>query len=999
MKTVNKNLIISVIFLLLLIKGVKNSINFNKNKIKFKNNRVNNPSFNNRKLEEPVDPEDPEPEPEPTIPDFTLGPYEDLNIYIDLFNFDDALPTNYADKRNDFINAMNKATKTLESLLKIYVSAQNPVLRQSDLKNVYVNKWNETLFTISSKYFFNFGIFFGFRNLGNKPAFSTIVSVDDYYIPRFGVVVINDNIPIASLTTSYLEMLMLHQFTHILGFHKDYQYFDDFIISKTDDNDIEHTYIISSNVIQFAINYFDCTSIEGVEITIDSIGLYDMPHWSSRILLGEYMTDFSYPEEQVISGFTLAFFEDLKYLKVKNYYTGGLMRFGKHKGCEFLEKKCIGDSDSDGNKIKFENEFYYPNNYDNSDIDKISEKPSCSSGRLSKTIYKLNEYTTSIEYQYFSDQKLGGLPSANYCPVAQYFSSTVPTIGLCSNKESIANTEVGEIYSENSFCALSSLVKNNEAPISTQVIAVCFKMHCSSSSLTIQFGENDFFVCPRSGGKINGVDFEGYLLCPDYNLICTGSQICNNIFDCFSKNSTEKTNTYNYDYEIKTTQDSSVYETEDISFGWELATDGKCPINCSQCDKNKNCINCAPHYKWLNVECVEKIANCKEYNDDESCKECKTGYIFVKSGDTISCENELDLDINQYYADTINGYYIKCSDKIDNCYSCSSENVCTKCMENYAIIDDVSSKCEDLSTNKYYKDTEDDKYKLCSIKLEGCDTCKQNGNIINCLKCQSNYALVHGETNICSLLTSLQNDYSLFTDDNKLNYYLCRDSKYHLVENCLTCQKKETCDSCQNGYVLYNSNKLCLSEKEIGDKKYYKNQADNNYYPCSTAIKGCEKCDNEEICIECITTFDLDENDKCIPTSLTMYKYYLDQSTGKYASCTKIENCDECASASECTRCKNGYELNNNNLCQEIEKENDDTKSIAICAIILSCLAIVAFIITIILIIFKKIFFKSSVQNNLDPTESQNINNEEPNEVAIHSNKRSIHNETKENNE
>jgi hypothetical protein len=39
------------------------------------------------------------------------------------------------------------------------------------------------------------------------------------------------------------------------------------------------------------------------------------------------MADFSYPEEQAISGFTLALFEDLGYIKVKNKYTGGLMRF------------------------------------------------------------------------------------------------------------------------------------------------------------------------------------------------------------------------------------------------------------------------------------------------------------------------------------------------------------------------------------------------------------------------------------------------------------------------------------------------------------------------------------------------------------------------------------------------------------------------------------------------------------------------------------------------
>lgn len=89
------------------------------------------------------------------------------------------------------------------------------------------------------------------------------------------------------------------------------------------------------------------------------------------------------------------------------------MRFGKNKGCDFLNKKCIWDKDSNNKEIKFENEFYYP-------VDTLKIEKSCTSGRLSKTIYKLTFYDEDIPllYQYFSDPKLGGLPLANYCPVS-----------------------------------------------------------------------------------------------------------------------------------------------------------------------------------------------------------------------------------------------------------------------------------------------------------------------------------------------------------------------------------------------------------------------------------------------------------------------------------------------------------------------------------------------------------------------------------------------------
>jgi hypothetical protein len=54
-------------------------------------------------------------------------------------------------------------------------------------------------------------------------------------------------------------------------------------------------------------------------------------------LLGKYMNGVIYSEELVISEFTLALLEDTGYYKA-NYYTGGLMRFGKGKGCDFLKK-------------------------------------------------------------------------------------------------------------------------------------------------------------------------------------------------------------------------------------------------------------------------------------------------------------------------------------------------------------------------------------------------------------------------------------------------------------------------------------------------------------------------------------------------------------------------------------------------------------------------------------------------------------------------------------
>ena len=89
-----------------------------------------------------------------------------------------------------------------------------------------------------------------------------------------------------------------------------------------------------------AAKYFGCgkNNLKGVEMDdFNSLETQDgnSIHWSARILLGDYMTSELYYTEQAISEITLASLEDLGYYEI-NYFTGGLMRFGKNKGCELF---------------------------------------------------------------------------------------------------------------------------------------------------------------------------------------------------------------------------------------------------------------------------------------------------------------------------------------------------------------------------------------------------------------------------------------------------------------------------------------------------------------------------------------------------------------------------------------------------------------------------------------------------------------------------------------
>ena len=92
---------------------------------------------------------------------------------------------------------------------------------------------------------------------------------------------------------------------------------------------------------------------------------------------------------------------------------------------------------------------------------------------------------------------------------------------------------------------------------------ICYETFCSSKSLTIKI--NDLYiVCPRSGGNVEVEGYDRFLNCPDYNLICTGTVVCNDIFDCINKKSLPNEESYNYDYISLTSLQNSELEYMEI---------------------------------------------------------------------------------------------------------------------------------------------------------------------------------------------------------------------------------------------------------------------------------------------------------------------------------------------------------------------------------------------------------------------------------------------------
>ena len=891
--------------------------------------------------------------------------FKELKISLDLenFNYEVVQYEISDDVKQLFIYGLEKAKTSLEALLKVK-PVKNHCFTNEQITDKSITKWNETLLGNVScndnKGMLFFGIdLFVFVRFGDNTQMgeNTLASASVKYAdsdnkqPLFGVILINKDIVYSKEDSKeFFAGIMIHEFTHILGFSNYYFSNFNFILTKPDIFEIEREYINSPKVVEIAKSYFICDSLDGVQLEKSEGAGTLSPHWSARFLLGEYMNKYVYTAEQVISEFTLAYLEDTSFYKA-NYYTGGLMQFGKHKGCVFLNLKCINNNNDE---VKFTNEFFkkiYSTglNYDTS----------CSSGRQSRTYHAIYMYNENIPeiYRYFTDEpRWGGWKSADYCPVSielhNQEDSNKYYVGHCSQKGSDeygskiaygqSNNEqyytsgeiketTGENNSENSFCVLSSLISNsinNHGYYSNTVRAVCYQMHCSTKSLTIQIN-NDFIVCPRAGGKINAVNFDGYLSCPDYNLICSGTELCNDMFDCVTKHSLLKNSiVYDYDDDIKTTQDLEEIKNADfVEDVYELSTDGKCPQYCSQCNESRQCIKCANNYGIVQLNDEEPIEReCKlitelsqgyyenegiYYKCMDNCIKCSSGYI---------CE------------ECISEYYVKdniCEHGIPNCKNHDLNGKCLTCKLGYEIRDDGES-CG--LTNGRINEADNsiicnDGYSLyngiCYTHVENCDTYDEEND--NCKVCENGYAFEENDRSNCKLISEFTEYY--YTKDNGISYFRCNGLGAGRVQYCKNCvfndnDNEVECTKCMDDYALKDDDKRHC---------YLKSAHNNNndyYFPDEFHIKTCSKTINN--CKEC-QKIDITNNIKCTKCQNNYFfvngnynichkkeditpinEYYLDVEKNEYFSCCSTDyhsvlNCKECNRKNSCELCKEDY--------------------------------------------------------------------------------------------
>ena len=332
---------------------------------------------------------------------------------------------------------------------------------------------------------------------------------------------------------TYYTNLALHELSHVIVFNPNlFEYFkdpsgvlytQDKIYKSTIVNGMPRSLLILPKVVAAAKKHFNCTTLEGIELENQGGVGTAGSHWETRIMLGDYMVGLSF-DDTAISEITLALFEDSGWYQV-NYYTGGLFKYGKNKGCNFLNKKCIENS------TPLSLDEYCGTPY----------QSLCVTNKLSRGICYITDSAnpTDNNYRYFPKTNTGGLFMADYCPIiAVPTNSTYYYPWSCNTGYSLYPVDYDESITEISGCFMSTLVKSSASSkySTTSYRATCYKFSCdfASSILKVTVGY-DSANCPKEGGLIKLNNYVGNIVCPDFYSLCTSETVCRDIVSCALK--------------------------------------------------------------------------------------------------------------------------------------------------------------------------------------------------------------------------------------------------------------------------------------------------------------------------------------------------------------------------------------------------------------------------------------------------------------------------------
>ena len=240
------------------------------------------------------------------------------------------------------------------------------------------------------------------------------------------------------------------------------------------------------------------------------------------------------------------------------------------------------------------------------------------------------------------------------------------------------------------------------------------------------------------------------------------------------------------------------------------------------------CEKCLKNFFLTNSKKCKKnpkgIKNCILYDNEENCKKCdKDFYINNKK-----CE----------YIDK----------KIENCDFYKNINICEKCKNGFFLTDNLNCK---------------------KSKIENCLKQKKNDK---CQKCQKNYGLFYKNgIQSCIFLTKKNcikiNQYFPYNCISCEKFYYEENGECFLhnifIKNCEIYETEETCQKCENNYILDFNKKICFSKISIDNQKKLEKLKNSEIFKDLDLIENCiNNQEKKNICLVCDFGY-IFYNEKC----------------------------------------------------------------------------------------------------------------------------------------
>nr|CAJ17013.1 Gp63-1 surface protease homolog, putative [Trypanosoma brucei brucei TREU927] len=294
-----------------------------------------------------------------------------------------------------------------------------------------------------------------------------------------------------------------HEIAHALGFGFDIMTGLKLVKKKSGIRGKNDVWVVTSpTVVKKAQEFYGCNDITGVELEDEGGDGTKNTHWERRIAMEEMMAGMKSSDGGRYSVLTMALFEDMGFYRAK-WGTEEDMHFGKGRGCDFLEKRCVENGRSN-----------FPDVFCTSETKKGENI--CTSDRTGLGSCAISTYTSSLptHYQYFSQSNRGGPNELlDYCPYIRVFSNTG-----CSNGEPKAMW--GSRIGPNSRCVKATNLQLKKFKFG--IGDVCVEVNCESDTLQVRFVDDDrWHNCPEGRNVTSNVTFSsGYILCPKKSEFC-----------------------------------------------------------------------------------------------------------------------------------------------------------------------------------------------------------------------------------------------------------------------------------------------------------------------------------------------------------------------------------------------------------------------------------------------------------------------------------------------